>query len=130
MISFFAENKSVNRLFLSGLVVLLFLPKINVISISTYEGAGIRLDDFILLFLGCFVLLFRLTHNKLSYIEVWFFIFAALGFCSFLLNVPYDRGSLFYVFRILEYWIFFYIGISVKNFTFLRRVLKPFIIIK
>ena len=127
MIRFFTENKSVNRLFLSGFVVLLFLPKINVISISTYEGAGIRLDDFILLFLGCFVLLFRLTHNKLSYIEAWFFIFAALGFCSFLLNVPYDRGSLFYVFRILEYWIFFYIGISVKNFAFLRRALKPFI---
>lgn len=129
MIEFFAENKSVNRLFFFGFVVLLFLPKINIVAISTYEGAGIRLDDFILLFLGFFVLFFRLTHKKLSYVEAWFFIFVALGFCSFLLNVSYDRGSLFYVFRILEYWIFFYIGVSVKNFASLRRVLKPFIII-
>lgn len=98
---------------------LLFLPKINLIALADNESAGIRIDDVILLLFAC---LFFWAHTslgqRLSDIERWVLILVGFSLLSFSLNrlfiffgLLHVKASIFYCLRILEYFLFFYIGI-------------------
>jgi hypothetical protein len=94
------------------MTVLLFLPKVNVIGMDVYEGAGIRIDDFVIatfsLVLGA-VALFR-KKVSLSRVEVIAAATVAFGLLSYAINLPFERGSALYPLRFLEYWAFYYVG--------------------
>lgn len=111
---------------------LLFLPKINLFSLAERETAGVRIDDLILL---TFSMLFLWAHFILkkgfSPIEKWMFIFTGFSLCSYLFNyllvtfgVLHVSASIFYCFRLLEYFIFFYIGNLSFQFFKLNTLIK------
>jgi hypothetical protein len=114
---------------------LLFLPKINLVAFGN-ETAGFRLDDFILLgfFLVCFWANFSL-RKSLSDIEVT--LFAIVGFSifsCFINHILYAahlipvQASYFYSFRLLEYFLFFYIGILASQFLRIDSIVKAFFV--
>ncbi len=90
-------------------VILLFLPKINLISFSN-ETSGIRLDDAVLLLVA--IWLFGGWLKKLDFIieplpAVGFLVVGV--FClSNLINA--GHSSLFYSLRLIEYLVFFWSG--------------------
>lgn len=105
-------------------LLLLIIPKINVISLSSYEGAGLRVDDFILLLLLAIFFLSNIwkgwTINKT---EALFLVFLLSGIISIFANIYYERGNVLYVIRLLEYWTFFYIGAFIGLGKRLQRFL-------
>lgn len=103
---------------------LLFLPKINLVSLSNKESAGIRVDDIILLL---FALIFFWAYCALAKrptnIERWIWVLVGFSLISFSLNrflvhlnMLHVNASIFYCFRMLEYFLFFYIGVLVSSF--------------
>lgn len=96
---------------------LLFLPKWNLVTIQA-ETAGVRIDDLILLGVGGLVFLAHLwTHPPILPLEKAIFGFTLASLASFFLNkVLVQAGEMvleakiFYVFRLAEYFLFFYIG--------------------
>ncbi len=96
---------------------LLFLPKINLINVGS-ETAGLRIDDLVLLIIGtCLMLSHALSHKKLYKIEGWILALTTVSLFSFFSNywlVSLDilplNAKIFYAVRLLEYFIFFYIG--------------------
>lgn len=100
------------------IIPLLFLPKINLISIDPSETAGLRIDDFILLSIGILLMWSHAVSNqRLFKIEGWLLLFTAFSFFSFLSNrllVSFDilhmDAKIFYVIRLPEYFLFFYAG--------------------
>lgn len=113
---------------------LLFLPKINLLSVGGKETAGIRFDDVVLLlvamiiFWGHFIL--RKPINK---IEKWIFIITGFSLLSFTLNRIFVAAGLltvdaniFYCFRLVEYFIFFYIGAMASRFLRTSTVIRAF----
>lgn len=115
-------------------IPLLFLPKVNIISFSD-ETAGIRLDDLILLGSS---LIFLWAHvaiqKRLSAVEVWTLAVTLISLFAFLMNRLLVMGGflhvdakIFYVFRLLEYFIFFYVGtLAVQFFRLKTLVLAIF----
>ena len=98
-------------------VLLLFLPKINLITMAG-QTAGLRIDDVCLLFAAGIMFLgyARAKRSWLS-IEKFFFLFFSLSVFSVCINTLLFDGGLFefrpnilYVMRFLEYFVFFYIG--------------------
>lgn len=110
-------EKKAGLLFLFFTVPLLFLPKINLISFAS-ESAGLRIDDLILLIAGLFLFWAHIQlHQRLYHIEAWILGITFFGFLSFLSNqwlvsmgVLVLNAKIFYCIRLLEYFIFFYIG--------------------
>lgn len=117
-------------------IILLYLPKVNLISIGGRETAGIRLDDLLILGFAVTLMWAHFSLRKQFY-EIEKVIFAIVGFslCSFFLNrifvsigwVHVDANILYAV-RILEYFIFFYVGIMAARFFDLRTVLTGFLV--
>jgi hypothetical protein len=110
-------EKKIGLIFLFFILPLLFLPKINIISFAS-ESAGLRIDDLILLLVGIFLFWahFQL-HKQLFRIEVWLLAITFFGLISFMSNralvsagVLLIDAKIFYCVRLLEYFIFFYIG--------------------
>lgn len=103
---------------------LLFLPKINLFSIDSAETAGLRIDDIILFFLGGLLLwAHAFSQQSLFKVEGWILWITAFSFFSFLMNrlfVSMDLlhmdAKIFYVIRLLEYFIFFYVGVIASRF--------------
>lgn len=100
-------------------IPLLFLPKINLIAISENETAGLRIDDLILLFFFLILFWARLIQDKgIEKVELLLFSFLGVGVFSFFTNrlfiavdlLPTNPSSILYVFRVLEYFLFFYLG--------------------
>jgi len=93
-------------------VLLLFTPKINLLAISG-QSAGIRVDDIALaglclLIAVCFLYSCRFSISRL---EVVFASFFFISLCSNALNIfAYGRSNLLYSFRLIEYFIFLYVG--------------------
>lgn len=112
---------------------LLFLPKINLFTFGQ-ETAGLRLDDLCLFFFAfiCFWANFSL-RKTLTDIEVTLFAILGLSLISFGMNrifyathlLPVS-SSLFYCLRILEYFLFFYVGILAYHFVKLDTIVKLF----
>lgn len=98
---------------------LLFLPKINLISLSNKESAGIRIDDILLLlFALVFFWAYFTLHQRPSKIERWIWTLVGFSLLSFSLNrlfvhldILHVPASIFYCLRPLEYFLFFYLGI-------------------
>lgn len=104
---------------------LLFIPKIN---LMTFDGetAGLRMDDLILL--GFALILFWAhfgLRKKLFDIEWWVLILTVFSLFSFGLNRIFVGlgwlqvdAKIFYCVRILEYFLFFYVGAMASRFTY------------
>lgn len=111
---------------------LLFLPKINLFSIAERESAGVRIDDVILLLLSILLFWGHLILNKgWSSIERWVFLLTGFSLFSYVLNqlfVTFNwlhvSASIFYCVRLLEYFMFFYVGILSFQFFRLGTLIK------
>lgn len=117
-------------------ITLLFLPKINLISFGGRETAGIRIDDILILTFSVVLMWAHFSLRKKFY-DIEKLLFAIVGFSlvSFFLNRFFvDIGwlhvdaKIFYAVRILEYFLFFYIGIIASRFFDLRTVLTAFLV--
>lgn len=115
-------------------LLLLFSPKINLISLGARESAGVRIDD--LLLLG-FSLIFFWAHFALK-LQMTVFerrVGACVAFSlfSFLMNRLFVmegwlhvHASIFYCLRMMEYFLFFYVGMLSARFFRLSNVIKAF----
>lgn len=111
------------------LLPLLFLPKINLLSFEE-ETAGLRLDDIFLFVFASLVLLSQL-HSRRDFLptEKRIFLFTACALGSFALNglfyslkiLPF-QAHIFYSLRLLEYFLFVYIGYAAQPFISCRRL--------
>lgn len=118
---FFDQKLSLAILLLT--LPLLFLPKVNLLSLDAGETAGLRIDDLILFFFGSiFMWSHALSHQRLFKIEGWMLLITALSLFSFLTNrffvsldILHMDAKIFYVIRPLEYFLFFYIGAIVSQ---------------
>jgi O-Antigen ligase len=93
-------------------VGLLFMPKVNIVSISG-ESAGIRIDDVLLLVIFALFLAGVSLARKPQINDIESIVFILIGFMllSNLLNLlMFGRSSLLYSLRYVEYFMFFYIG--------------------
>jgi hypothetical protein len=128
-------ERSFTLLILMFTLPLLFLPKINLLSMGGRETAGIRIDDAVLMI---FAILFGWTHfqlnRRLCDVEKWVFAivgFSLISFCinRFLFGVEWIHvtGNLLYAVRILEYFSFFYIGLLAIEFVDPSVFIKSFI---
>jgi hypothetical protein len=91
-------------------ILLIFLPKINLISIGG-ETAGLRADDFLLAFISLFLIISKNIYAPKSIIEWLFAGLIITWLISNLLNIGiYHRSNILYSFRYIEYFVFFYIG--------------------
>lgn len=106
---------------------LLFLPKFNLVSVSG-ETAGIRMDDIVLFFVaGLFTWTYLLLRKKLERIETLVIAYTLFSLFSFVINrllvylhiVPVE-AKIFYVFRLAEYFFFFYVGWLAVSFISIR----------
>lgn len=115
---------------------LLFLPKIN-LTHTQGESAGLRIDDIILLFLSLVVFWTRFSlSSRLTILEKDVCIIIGLALCSFALNrilaaedlvtIP---ANILYAVRILEYFLFYYVGLWSVRHVSTHKVLWAFLAI-
>jgi hypothetical protein len=105
-------------------VVLLFLPKINLLSFGG-ETAGIRLDDLVLFLVILVLLCGWVTDLRFKVEPVPATACVVIGiFClSNLVNL--DKSNVLYSLRFVEYLVFFWAGKSLVRFEFsLNSVVK------
>lgn len=127
------------RLFFSFLALfclcLFFLPKFNLIRFEN-ETAGIRVDDFVLASFGFFVVCLSIYQKKTHFnsLELLLAGIVCSSAVSFLLNRLFVNEGLvvvdakiFYVLRILEYFLFFYIGGFLAEKYCLKKILTLFV---
>lgn len=123
-----------SALFLMALTLpLLFLPKVNLLTFGQ-ETAGLRLDDLLLFAFAliCFWAHFSM-RKSFSAIEKTLFAIVGLSLLSFSINrllfaaaiLPVS-SSLFYCLRILEYFLFFYVGALAFRFLRIETIIKLF----
>lgn len=115
---------------------LLFLPKINLINLGEGETAGLRIDDLFLLMFSLILMWAHFTVRK-GLLEIEVMILGIVGFSlvSFLSNkilvsmdVLHLDAKLFYCVRLLEYFLFFYIGTLAARFFDSHTVIKAFFV--
>lgn len=115
-------------------ITLLFLPKINLLSIGNKETAGIRVDDIILLGMGTIIAWAHCALNKqFGSIEKWMLAVVAFSCFSFSLNKLFVaeewlhvNASLLYCLRLAEYFVFFYIGAMSSLFFRTSSIIQAF----
>lgn len=93
------------------------IPKLPLIAMGAYEGAALRLDDLVVALFGAIALVFAAgsRETRISRVEMVVGAVVLASIASLLLNIYWERGSLLYVLRFVEYWLFFYAGILVKD---------------
>ncbi|CDR34348.1 hypothetical protein [Criblamydia sequanensis] len=125
-------NKKSTLFFIWLVLPLLFIPKINLISMGESETAGIRLDDVILLGFAFIYLFgsFALSREPLK-IECFLAAIIFFSIVSFFLNRSFVflgiidvQASLFYAVRPLEYFLFFYIGYQCYDYFSLSSIMQ------
>ncbi len=133
MTHFFDKKLSLFILFFS--LPLLFLPKINLISFDS-ETAGLRIDDLLLfVFGGLLIWSHAMLHKRLYKIEGWILALTFFSILSFLSNrflvangfVLLD-AKIFYAVRLLEYFLFFYIGALASRFHLGKVFIQGFFV--
>jgi len=110
MLPKFSANLRRTVIFLG--VGMLFMPKVNIVSISG-ESAGIRLDDVLLFIIFALLMAGVSLTRKLKICGIESIAFILIGYMllSNLVNLQiFGRSSPLYSLRYLEYFIFFYIG--------------------
>ena len=131
---FFDRQFSLAILFIC--IPLLFLPKINLITLDSGESAGLRIDDLIL-FSIAIVLMWGhiISYQRLYKIEGSILLLTFFSLFSFLMNhllVALDfvmmDAKIFYAVRLFEYFLFFYIGALASHFFNDRLILRTFLI--
>jgi hypothetical protein len=104
--------------------LVLVVPKVNILSFGPYEGAGLRVEDFLILTFYALLGPIWVWHaKKLTQIEAAFVLFIAASLLSLLANLAFHRGSVLYALRLLEYWALFYAGVLAWRFGIGERVL-------
>jgi hypothetical protein len=108
-------------------VLLLFLPKLNLVELQAGGAAGLRIDDVLLL--TCFMLfasvLLYYSSVRPRGIELAFAGWMLALFASNVLNVMiYSRSSYLYSLRFIEYFLFFYFGYYFAQRYELRTLAK------
>jgi len=122
------ENIKQSRILMYVSIFLLFVPKINLISVGTYEGAGVRLDDILILLVSPLIIYAILYKGRVSQLEFYFYIFFLYTVIIHLFNLPYSRGNILYPLRLFEYWMFFYFGRCFADQDFFLKVIAAFVI--
>lgn len=114
---------------------LLFLPKINLFTFGT-QTAGFRIDDLVLLGFSLICVWVNFSQRKRLFdIEITILLIVAFSLFSFSLNgllfsagiIPV-QASLFYCLRLMEYFLFFYIGALAFRFCRIDSVIKLFFV--
>lgn len=113
---------------------LLFLPKINLVSYGGRETAGLRIDDLTLIvFMAVFFWAHFALKIRMGTVEKWLFATVAFSIFSFCLNVFFMQLGLIhvsanalYAVRLLEYFLFFYIGMMSAEIFSLDSLIKAF----
>ena len=131
-IYFFDKKFSLLLLFFGA--ILLFFPKINLISLSAGETAGIRVDDLVLLLIASLIIWGHFILNeKILKIEGWIVLLTVFSFLSFIsnqllveINVLHINAKIYYVFRLFEYFLFFYIGLIASRYRVGDQIIKMF----
>ena len=108
-------------------VILIFLPKLNLLDLQSGGYAGLRIDDIILL--SCFTLFATviLYYSAIRFrkIEIAFSVWMIALLASNFVNITlYGRSSLLYSFRFIEYFLFFYFGYYYSKRHELRTLAK------
>lgn len=118
-------NKAFNIFLIALIIVILVVPKINIISISGSRN-GIRIDD-IFIAIYAVILLYRIITKKIKFnkpintVTIMFGIYVGINIVSTIVN--YIRGevgivlSLLYGIRKIEYFMLFYAGIDFYNIS-------------
>lgn len=112
---------------------LLFFPKINLVRVGD-ETAGIRIDDLVLLLLsGLLFWAVASINRRLSKIEWTVLAITGWSLLSFFSNLILAKAGIlevhariFYSVRLLEYFMFFYVGAFVFPFISLRFIFYTF----
>ncbi len=128
---FFEHKLSLGVVFIA--LPLLFLPKINLISFNS-ETAGLRIDDMVLFFIGALLMWSHAySHQRLYKVEGWLLLLTAFSFLSFFSNrllvsshILYMDAKIFYTIRLLEYFIFFYIGAIASQYFRDSTIVRAF----
>ncbi|WP_052354792.1 hypothetical protein [Candidatus Protochlamydia sp. R18] len=126
-------DKQLSLIILIFLMPLFFLPKINLLTVGS-ETAGLRIDDLFLLFFGTLLIWAHLLLDKRLYmIEIWVLILTLFGILSFasnrfLISLGYHflDAKIFYAIRLLEYFLFFYIGTLAFRFHLSKGFIQAF----
>lgn len=113
---------------------LLFLPKINLFTLDSGETAGLRMDDLILLVFGSFLMWSHaLSHQRLYKIEGWMLLLTIFSLFSFLSNRLFVSlgflqmdAKIFYAIRLLEYFLFFYVGTIASHYLKASLIIRVF----
>ena len=129
---FFEDRLALSVLFVS--IPLLFLPKFNLINLDAGETAGLRVDDLILFVIGILLMWAHArSHQKLYTPEGWLLLITLFSFFSFLINkllvsagILHINAKIFYTVRLLEYFMFFYIGAIASRYFHLQRIVRLF----
>jgi len=127
----YAFDKKTAYFFVALALPLLFIPKINLISFTGRETAGIRWDDIFLLFFALFLFWGHIaTQKKLTNIEKTLFSVTVFSGFSFLINRflvhighLHVDANILYAGRIFEYFLFFYIGYYARRFFDVDRII-------
>lgn len=126
-------DKKSSYLFSLTCLLLLFLPKINLITFGR-ETAGVRVDDLVLL---SFATLFFSGHlalrRGLTKLEKQLALIVGFSLLSFFLNrffvltgTLHVDASIFYAVRIFEYFLFFYVGAMAAPFIRISTIFTAF----
>src|SRR5215208_5522954 len=129
---FFDRKFSLALLFIT--LPLLFLPKINLIRVHAEETAGLRIDDLVLLFVGILLIgAHAISQQRIYKIEGWILLITSLGIFSFFMNrflvasgFLFMDAKIFYSLRLLEYFLFFYIGAIASQHFSDRLIIQTF----
>lgn len=108
-------------------IILLCIPKINLISIGNYN-AGIRVDDFLVALFAIIYISDRIINrsSKISRTEAWFLVYLLVVTISVIANsFIFGRGSILFPLRFFEYFVFLYIGFIYSTYSLsIEKILK------
>lgn len=129
-------DQKLSALLLLFTLPLLFLPKLNLMAVDARETAGLRIDDLVLLFFGFLLICAHFyCRERLFKIEGILLAITLLSLFSFAFNrIGVELGGyfveakIFYTVRLLEYFMFFYVGALAAQFFSLRAILQLFVI--
>lgn len=104
--------------------------------LDSSETAGLRIDDIVLFFMGCFLMwTHAFSEKRLLKIEGLILVLTAFSIFSYLTNrlfVSLDLlhldAKIFYAIRLLEYFLFFYIGALSFRYANGNAMIKIFFI--
>src|SRR5258708_7519293 len=116
-------------------VPLLFIPKINLLTLQG-QTAGIRIDDLLLFSLASVIFwAIPVLNRRLIYPEKLILALTGCSILSFLVNqilvsmeILDVDAKVFYCLRLLEYFLFFYMGTFLVRFMNIRTIFAAFLL--